>query len=138
MRDGALSKSSRLREQNKSRTNFGSVWFKHRYLFNPLMTAADRIVHSAKELTNALFENKPKQLSLGSNDALTKLAKIFNEAAINEAANKYSKANKNVRLPGVDRSKKNAASPGVQQQQAATRSEGAIPGVPSEQDNNQP
>jgi hypothetical protein len=110
-----------------------TAWFKHKYLTNPSMTAADRIVHSAKELTDALFENKPKQLSPGSNSALAKLAQIFNEAAI-----KYSnkEANKNVRLPGVDRSKKNAAIPGVQQ--TATRNGDAILGVPSKQDNNQP
>ena len=105
-----------------------NVWFKHKYITNPLLTAADHIVNAAKGLTEALKTNKPSQLSQQSNDSMAKLAQIFNEAA-----RKYSEkeAQRNARLPGVQRRARTspnstAATPGV------TRRPAAAPGVPTE------
>eukprot|EP00956_Cyclotella_meneghiniana_P028214 scaffold65021_cov87-Cyclotella_meneghiniana.AAC.1 len=36
-----------------------TVWFKHKYLTNPSLTAADHIVNAAKNLTDAISSNKP-------------------------------------------------------------------------------
>ena len=114
----AKTKAERIAEQ---------VWFKHKYITNPSLTAADHIVNAAKGLTDAIKTNKPSQLSKQSNEALTKLAKIFHEAA-----RKYSEeeAARDAQLPGVDRRSStnqhrntNAATPGVQTGNAA------VPGV---------
>ena len=98
-----------------------NVWFKHKYITNPSLTAADHIVNAAKRLTDTLKTNKPSQLSKQSNDALTKLAQIFNEAA-----RTYSEkeAQRDARLPGVQRrtrstSSSTAAAPGVANRPAA-------------------
>eukprot|EP00956_Cyclotella_meneghiniana_P019401 scaffold33215_cov93-Cyclotella_meneghiniana.AAC.1 len=74
-----------------------TVWFKHKYLTNPSLTAADHIVNAAKNLTDTITSNKPKGLSTSSNAALTKLADIFTKAAI---AYSDREANQNAQLPG--------------------------------------
>jgi hypothetical protein len=103
------------KETNAERKS-DTVWFKHKYLTNPTITAADRIIHAAKELTNELKSNKPKQLNQTSKDSLSKLAKIFTEAAI-KYSDKEAEKDKTTRLPGVNHSNKrgstNAATPGV-------------------------
>jgi hypothetical protein len=103
-------------KQTNAERKSDTVWFKHKYLTNPnpTVTAADTIVHAAKELTAALNKYRPADLKQSNKDGLAKLAKIFNEAAI-----KYSnkEAEKRVPLPGVGQSKthanREAAPPGV-------------------------
>ena len=85
-------------------------------IHHSLFTAADHIVNAAKGLTETLKTNKPSNMSTQSNEALTKLAKIFHEAA-----RKYSEkeATGEVPLPGVQR-----------RRQRPTNSTTATPGVP--------
>lgn len=86
-------------QETKSERSSDNVWFKHKYITNPSLTAADHIVNAAKGLTEALKTNKPSTMSQQSNKALAKLANIFNEAA-----RKYSdkEAARNAQLPGVN------------------------------------
>ena len=58
-----------------------NVWFKHKYITNPSLTAADYIINAAKDLAQTLKSNKPAQIVQENNQALEKLAKIFNDAA---------------------------------------------------------
>jgi hypothetical protein len=80
--------------------NSDTVWFKHKYLTNPKLTAADVIVNAANDLNEAIRTNPPSKLPSKSKNDLTKLAEIFTQAAI-----KYSnkEASKKASLPGVDR-----------------------------------
>ena len=115
-------------QSTRSERSSDNVWFKHKYITNPSLSAADHIVNAAKGLTETLKTNKPSQLSQQSNDALAKLAKIFNEAA-----RQYSdrEAARDARLPGVNRRTRRTAStahatPGVANRPAAA------PGVAGE------
>jgi hypothetical protein len=77
------------------------VWFKHKYLTNPRLTAADIIVsNAANDLNEAIRTNPPSKLPSKSKNDLAKLAEIFTQAAI-----KYSnkEASKKASLPGVER-----------------------------------
>jgi hypothetical protein len=110
-----------------------TVWFRHKYLTNPSLTAADHIVNAAAKLTEALKNKPPAQVETSAASSLSKLVKIFNQAAI-----KYSEkeAAKNARLPGVGSSKQTArndeATAGMPNLRtpAAIRAQVASPGVP--------
>jgi hypothetical protein len=70
-------------KQTNTERKLDTVWFKHKYLTNLAVMAADTIVHAAKELTAALNKYRPADLKqTNKDDGLAKLAKIFNEAAI--------------------------------------------------------
>ena len=114
-----------------------NVWFKHKYITNPSLTAADHIVNAAKGLAETLKTNKPSTMSAQSTEALTKLSKIFQEAA-----RKYNEkeAVQDAQLPGVQRrrtprqpTRSTTPAPGVpgrSQARQSTRSTTPTPGVP--------
>jgi hypothetical protein len=88
--------------------NSDTVWFKHKYLTNPKLTAADVIVNAANDLNEAIRTNPPSKLPSKSKNDLAKLAEIFTQAAI-----KYSnkEASKKASLPGVERRTPGVAAP---------------------------
>ena len=107
-----------------------TVWFKHKYLTNPELTAADAIADAAHKLSKTLEANPPSQMPSTNKDALAKLADIFTQAA-----KQYSdkEARKSASLPGVESQRnlnKEAASPGVRRRSGARTNEDPAPGVP--------
>ena len=108
-----------------------TVWFRHKYITNPSLTTADYIVNAANDLAQALDKNQPQALKPSSKEALSQLAKIFNEVAV-KISNK--EAEKNARLPGVDRqsrANRTAATPGVRNTRSQARN-APSPGVQAE------
>ena len=80
--------------EHKVRTKMSdNVWLKHKYITTNLsITAADHIVvNAAKGLAETLKTNKPSHLSNQSNEALSKLAKIFNEAAAGQYSDREAR-----------------------------------------------
>jgi hypothetical protein len=49
-------------KQTNAERKSDTVWFKHKYLTNPTVMAAETIVHAANELTAALNKYRPAVL----------------------------------------------------------------------------
>ena len=54
-----------------------TVFFKHKYLTNPTVTHADRVVQAARELYNALSKKTMERTRVSTMEGLRELSKMY-------------------------------------------------------------
>ena len=79
------------------------VFFKHKYISNPIVTAVDAVIDAAKKMADALKTKMNLHLGKEARTTLSNLQKIFARAAVNKKAAKdpaqYRPTKKMTHLP---------------------------------------